>query len=146
MKPYAGLDVSLKLISACIVENPSQIFEFLPHGVRGCIPTSATLSVAIGALSLAIAGGVFVPARALLDPNCVRRQAPPDARSVFSLTARQAAIADGICRGKPNKVIAYEFNLRKHGKGAHPRHYGKASGPERTEVAFKLHATKAGPR
>ncbi|MGF6227630.1 DNA-binding NarL/FixJ family response regulator [Inquilinus ginsengisoli] len=129
------------------IEDPYQIIEFLSHGVRGCIPTTASLGVAIGALSLAIAGGVFVPASALLDTSGAPRQLPPDARSVFGLTARQAAIADGICRGKPNKVIAYELNLSESTVKVHIRGImKKLQARNRTEVAFRLHATKAGPR
>lgn len=128
-------------------EDPSHIVEILSHGVRGYIPTSVSLDVAIGALSLVIAGGVFVPVSALLDTSGARRQLPPDSRSMFGLTARQAVIAEGIARGKPNKIIAYELKLSESTVKVHIRGImQKLQARNRTEVAYKLHATKAGSR
>ena len=128
-------------------EDPSQVLEILSHGARGYIPTSVSLSVAIGALSLAIAGGVFVPASAFLGASGAQRQSAPDAESAFGLTERQAAVAEAIARGKPNKIIAYELNLCESTVKVHTRSImRKLQARNRTEVAFKLHATKAAPR
>jgi DNA-binding NarL/FixJ family response regulator len=128
-------------------EDPSEVVEFLSHGARGYIPTSVSLSVAIGALSLAIAGGVFVPASALLDTGHASRQRRPEAGTVFGLTERQAAVAEAIARGKPNKIIAFELNLCESTVKVHTRSImKKLQARNRTEVAFKLHATKAAPR
>jgi DNA-binding NarL/FixJ family response regulator len=128
-------------------EDPSQVLEILSHGARGYIPTSVSLSVAIGALSLAIAGGVFVPASAFLGAGGAQRQSAPDAESAFGLTERQAAVAEAIARGKPNKIIAYELNLCESTVKVHTRSImRKLQARNRTEVAFKLHATKAAPR
>ncbi|MGO4125109.1 hypothetical protein AB4Z01_11920, partial [Inquilinus sp. YAF38] len=46
-------------------EDSRYVAEILAQGARGYIPTSVSLSVAIGALCLAMAGGTFVPASAL---------------------------------------------------------------------------------
>ncbi|MGF6227641.1 DNA-binding NarL/FixJ family response regulator [Inquilinus ginsengisoli] len=127
-------------------EDPSHVLEILSYGARGYIPTSVSLSVAIGALSLAIAGGVFVPASALLDTGPAPRQSP-EAGTVFGLTERQAAVAEAIARGTPNKIIAYELNLSESTVKVHTRSImRKLQARNRTEVAFKLHATKARPR
>jgi DNA-binding NarL/FixJ family response regulator len=121
-------------------EKPSHIAEILSDGVRGYIPTSVSLSVAIGALSLAIAGGVFVPASALLDAGRARWQPPPAAGRMFGLTACQAAVAEGVARGKPNKIIAHELNLSESTVKVHLRDImKKLQARNRTEVAFKLH-------
>ena len=126
-------------------EDPSEVLEILFHGARGYIPTSVSLSVAIGALSLAIAGGVFVPASALLDTGHTPRQLP-ESRTVFGLTERQAAVAEAIARGTPNKIIAYELNLSESTVKVHTRSImRKLQARNRTEVAFKLHATRDGP-
>jgi DNA-binding NarL/FixJ family response regulator len=128
-------------------EDPSRVREFLSHGARGYIPTSVSLSVAIGALSLAIAGGVFVPASAFLGASGAQRQSAQNAESEFGLTERQAAVAEAIACGKPNKIIAYELNLCESTVKVHTRSImRKLQARNRTEVAFKLHATKAAPR
>jgi DNA-binding NarL/FixJ family response regulator len=128
-------------------KHPSEIIEILSHGARGYIPTDVSLGVAIGALSLAIAGGVFVPASALRDTGQAPRQRQPEAGTVFGLTERQAEVAEAIARGKPNKIIAYELNLSESTVKVHTRSImKKLQARNRTEVAFKLHATKAGPR
>lgn len=126
-------------------EDPSQILEILSYGARGYIPTSVSLGVAIGALSLAIAGGVFVPASALLYTRQAPGQRQAEAGAVFGLTDRQAAVAEAIACGKPNKIIAYELNLSESSVKAHTRTImTKLKARNRTEVAFKLHETKAG--
>lgn len=128
-------------------EDPSEVLEILSQGARGYIPTSVSLSVAIGALSLAIAGGVFVPASALLHAGQTPRQRRPEAETIFGLTERQAAVAEAIARGKPNKIIAHELNLSESTVKVHTRTImRKLQARNRTEVAFKLHATKTGPR
>ena len=48
------------------VEDPDQIVDALEQGVRGFIPTSVPLQVAIKAMHLVQAGGVFVPASSLM--------------------------------------------------------------------------------
>ncbi|MGL4959624.1 MAG: LuxR C-terminal-related transcriptional regulator [Inquilinus sp.] len=127
-------------------EVPSEVLEILFHGARGYIPTSASLSVAIGALSLAVAGGVFVPTSALLTAGYARQQPHPDATGIFGLTERQAEVAEGIAHGKPNKVIAYELNLSESTIKVHIRGImRKLQARNRTEVAFKLHASKDRP-
>jgi DNA-binding NarL/FixJ family response regulator len=53
-----------------VVLSESREFDYiaavLKAGARGFIPTDSNLSVAIGAMRLVLAGGVFVPAEALL--------------------------------------------------------------------------------
>jgi DNA-binding NarL/FixJ family response regulator len=128
-------------------EDPSQILEILSYGARGYIPTSVSLVVAIGALSLAIAGGAFVPASALLYTSQAPSQLQPEAGNVFGLTERQAAVAEAIAFGKPNKIIAHELNVSESTIKVHTRTImKKLQARNRTEVAFKLHETRAGSR
>lgn len=124
-------------------EDLPHVLAMLSHGARGYIPTSVSLSVAIGALSLVVAGGQFVPATAFLSPGRLDRAAPTDPGTVFRLTERQAAIAEGISRGKPNKIIAHELNLCESTVKVHIRSImRKLQARNRTEVAFKLHAAQ----
>ncbi|WP_225771198.1 response regulator transcription factor [Inquilinus sp. Marseille-Q2685] len=127
-------------------DDAAQVVAILSQGASGYIPTSMGLSAAVGAISLVIAGGVFVPASALLDignPD-TRRSAPSETR--FGLTERQGAIADRIAQGKPNKIIAYELNLSEGTVKVHVRTImRKLKARNRTEVAFKLHAVQRRP-
>jgi len=123
------------------IEDPSQVLGILSHGARGYIPTSVSLAVAIQAISLARAGGLFVPASSLMQSE---QRSPEGSRTSLPanqlFTARQAAVADGVARGKANKIIAYELNLCESTVKVHIRSImKKLQARNRTEVAFKLH-------
>ncbi|TSD82852.1 response regulator transcription factor [Mycobacterium sp. KBS0706] len=124
------------------IEEPSHVVTILGHGARGYIPTSVSLSVAVEAISLARAGGVFVPASSLVQSQYTLSTAPHAAASVTQLlTERQAAVADAVARGKANKIIAYELNLCESTVKVHIRSImKKLQARNRTEVAFKLHS------
>ena len=54
-------------------------------------------------------------------------------------TARQAAVADRLRRGKPNKLIAYELNMCESTVKVHIRNIlKKLRVTNRTEAGFKL--------
>lgn len=115
-----------------------RIVSLLDSGARGYIPTTLSLDVAIEAVRLVRAGGVFVPASSL---SAARRQgevAPaqmPCASGIF--TARQAAVVDALRRGKANKVIAYELKMRESTVKVHVRNImKKLNAKNRTEVAY----------
>jgi len=118
-------------------DDLEQIVGILDSGVRGYIPTSLPLDVAIEAVRLVRAGGIFVPASSLVaarrsgDAACAVRSA----NGIF--TARQAAVVDALRRGKANKVIAYELKMRESTVKVHVRNImKKLNARNRTEVAF----------
>jgi DNA-binding NarL/FixJ family response regulator len=124
------------------VEDPDQIVDALDKGARGYIPTSVSLEVAIEAMRLVRAGGMFVPASSLI---AARRSANSPAaakqpgRGLF--TARQAAVVEALRRGKANKIIAYELNMRESTVKVHVRNImKKLRAKNRTEVAFMTSA------
>jgi DNA-binding NarL/FixJ family response regulator len=124
-------------------EDPRHIAEVLAQGARGYIPTSVSLSVAISALCLAMAGGIFVPVSALQAPGPERPEREQSVHSMLGLSERQAAVADAVALGKPNKIIAYELDLCESTVKVHIRSImKKLQARNRTEVAFKLHAAK----
>ncbi|WP_342241106.1 response regulator transcription factor [Inquilinus sp. OTU3971] len=128
------------------IETPAHIAKILGHGARGSIPTSVGLGVAIGALSLVKAGGVFVPASTLLNANRADRVPSSEPGTMLGLTERQTAVAEGLSQGKPNKIIAYELNLCESTVKVHIRAImRKLQARNRTEVAFKLHAMQPRP-
>jgi DNA-binding NarL/FixJ family response regulator len=123
------------------IEAPTHVIAILGHGARGYIPTSVNLSIAIEAISLARAGGLFVPASCLKQlqqmPSQPAQAAPAEEPL---LTERQAAVAQAVARGKANKIIAYELNLCESTVKVHIRSImKKLKARNRTEVAFKLH-------
>jgi DNA-binding NarL/FixJ family response regulator len=125
-------------------EDPHHMAEILAQGARGYIPTSVGLSVAIGALCLAMAGGTFVPASALRNSGRERPDAPQSVHSILGLSERQAAVAEAVALGKPNKIIAYEMKLCESTVKVHIRSImKKMQARNRTEIAFKLHAAKS---
>jgi DNA-binding NarL/FixJ family response regulator len=126
-------------------EDPHHMAEILAQGARGYIPTSVGLSVAIGALCLAMAGGTFVPASVLRNPGRERSATRQSVHSILGLSERQAAVAEAVALGKPNKIIAYEMKLCESTVKVHIRSImKKMQARNRTEIAFKLHAAKGG--
>ncbi|MGO4124352.1 LuxR C-terminal-related transcriptional regulator [Inquilinus sp. YAF38] len=124
-------------------EDSRYVAEILAQGACGYIPTSVSLSVAIGALCLAMAGGVFVPASALRNSGHERPEREQTVHSLLGLSERQGAVADAVALGKPNKIIAYELALCESTVKVHIRSImRKLHARNRTEVAFKLHAAK----
>lgn len=128
------------------VEDPDPIIEALSHGARGYIPTSLTLEIALEAVHLVRAGGVFVPADSLMsarragEVSADRRQS---SNSMF--TARQAAVVEALRRGKANKIIAYELNMRESTVKVHVRNImKKLNARNRTQVAFMMNGLVQG--
>ena len=120
------------------LDEPDEVIGALNGGARGYIPTSVPLQVAIEAMRLVKAGGVFVPASSLV----AMRQTKPansseQATKTGPFTARQSAVVDALCRGKANKVIAYELDMRESTVKVHVRNImKKLKAKNRTEVAF----------
>jgi DNA-binding NarL/FixJ family response regulator len=115
-------------------EDPDLIVQMLGKNVRGYVPTSLSLNVAAHAVELVRAGGVFVPASSLIAAH----RAPEETVTPKGLfTARQAAVVDALRRGKANKIIAYELNMRESTVKVHVRNImKKLHATNRTEVAY----------
>ena len=123
------------------VEEMAHVMKILEYGARGYIPTSVGLDVAIEAVRLARAGGIFVPASSLASfQQHLSGEKPPQNGVMNGLfTARQAAVADALRRGKANKIIAYELNLCESTVKVHIRNImKKLKAKNRTEVAYKI--------
>jgi DNA-binding NarL/FixJ family response regulator len=121
-------------------EDPVQIVSALDSGIRGYIPTSMTLDVAIEAMHLVKAGGTYIPATSLLTwrHSVERALASPPADPVTGFTTRQTAVLRALREGKANKIIAYELNMRESTVKVHVRNIMKRlNARNRTEVAFK---------
>lgn len=124
------------------VEDPDQIVDALDKGARGYIPTSVSLDVAIEAMRLVRAGGMYVPASSLIAARRSTSSSTASKQTSRSLfTARQAAVVEALRRGKANKMIGYELNMRESTVKVHVRNIMKKLGAKnRTEVAFMTNA------
>lgn len=121
-------------------EDIGDVVSALNKGVKGYIPTNLSLDVAVEAMRLVRAGGVFVPAsclRATQDPSSAARSPKSAWSSMF--TARQAAVVEALRQGKANKTIAYELQLQESTVKVHIRNImKKLKARNRTEVAYMV--------
>lgn len=120
------------------VEEPDEIIKALNNGARGYIPTSVPLEIAVEAMRLVKAGGVFAPASSLVAMRPSTKQITSSAHVENGpFTARQTAVVEALRRGKSNKIIAYELNLRESTVKVHIRNImKKLKAKNRTEVAY----------
>lgn len=121
-------------------DDLTQILKALEYGARGYIPSSVGIDVCVEAIGLALAGGIFVPASSVLAMRQTIATGGEAARPMAGLfTSRQAEVAQALRRGKANKIIAYELNLRESTVKVHIRNImKKLKATNRTEVAYKI--------
>ncbi len=127
-------------------DDLSQTLKMLQYGARGFIPTSVGIEVCVEALALAVAGGTFIVAGNAFSPSAAetaaidrsqQQQRPKELTRMFTL--RQAEVVQALRKGKANKIIAYELNLRESTVKVHIRNImKKLKATNRTEVAYKL--------
>lgn len=116
-------------------EDLTHVLGVLNNGTKGYIPTNLPLEVAVEAIRLVVAEGVFVPAscRATLSGGSAAGSQDA-AKQIF--TARQAAMADAVREGKVTNTTMYALNLRESTVKVHIRNnMNKLNAKNRTEVA-----------
>jgi len=118
----------------------AQIMKALECGAKGYIPSSVSIDVCIEAIALSIAGGIFVPASSVFAMRQALESGNPAARPLAGMfTERQTEVVEALRRGKANKIIAYELNLRESTVKVHIRNImKKVKATNRTEVAYKI--------
>ncbi len=129
---------SVPLVLLAEEEEAPYVVDAIKDGVRGYIPTSLPLSVAIEAIELVRAGGIFIPATSFLPNSSVASSADGTAgRAVF--TGRQAEVIAALRKGTSNKVIAYNLKMAESTVKVHVRTImRKMKARNRTHVAFLL--------
>lgn len=117
-----------------------QVLLALERGARGYIPTSVGIAVCAEAIALAMAGGTFIPASSVVAMRDMIGSMSQTVRPLAGMfTQRQEEVAGALRRGKANKIIAYELNLRESTVKVHIRNImKKLKATNRTEVAYKL--------
>lgn len=124
------------------IDDANFVVNVMKHGVRGYIPTSLPLNVAVEAVRLVQAGGTFVPPCAL-ERDWSRREGATRAGDL--LTERQMKVAEALCQGMANKQIAYALQVSEHTVKIHLRHImRKLNARNRTEVAILANAILKG--
>jgi DNA-binding NarL/FixJ family response regulator len=119
-------------------DDMANVIETIECGARGYISTRANVDHVIAAIRFVLAGGVFVPASSMLAARKSRVDPAADPAWQSNFTAKQMAVLEGIRRGKPNKVIAYELNMCESTVKVHVRNVmKKLKARNRTELAFK---------
>lgn len=137
LKDFKGVPVVLVADS----DDITQIVHALELGVQGYIPSSIGVRVCVEAIALVLAGGTFVPGSSLLSIKKLLEQSGGEAQPPMGgmFTHRQAAVVEALRRGKANKIIAYELNLRESTVKVHIRNImKKLKATNRTEVACKI--------
>jgi DNA-binding NarL/FixJ family response regulator len=124
-------------------DDPSDAVSALGKGLRGYIPATMSLREALEAMRLVAAGGMFVPVSSLL---AAVRQAPAKEQPGSCFSPRQAAVAAELCKGKPNKIIAYDLNMCESTVKVHVRNIMKRlKVRNRTQVAYALREMEKAP-
>ena len=119
-------------------EDHTEIVTALERGAKGYISMNSSLEVAIAAIRLVKAGGVFVPTGGLASR---RPDAPPVAASEAvgkdRFTDRQLEVLQRLRKGESNKIIAYKLNMAECTVKVHVRNImRRINARNRTEIAF----------
>ena len=132
-----GDSEELRSVPVVVISNdrsPSQLHELLQAGMRGFLPTSMDLAVAVEALWLVKAGGLYFPV------NDIARMAEPASGTQLqgeAFTPRQRQVIEAIRKGKPNKIIAYELNMCESTVKVHVRTImKKLKAKNRTQIVY----------
>jgi DNA-binding NarL/FixJ family response regulator len=145
----AEADPSASIVLLADDVDSEHVLGALDRGARGYIPTSMPFDVAVKAIHLVRAGGTFVPVESLRAPKALPSHEASDAMTVpkGQFTTRQIAVIEALRRGKANKVIAFELNMRESTVKVHVRNImKKLQAKNRTEVAFLVSAMSAGDK
>lgn len=120
-------------------DDAEAIVKSIELGARGFIPASVNLVVAVVAMHLVHAGGIYVPESILRSSRRLLCEASNSGKQEIHgfFTERQAAVVRALRQGKPNKIIAYELAMRESTVKVHIRNImKKLKATNRTEVAF----------
>ncbi len=139
--------VTASSIPVVVLSPHEDLFEMIAvceQGAVGYVPASLGIDATLLALRLSTCGAIVLPAKSLLAArDSVSRPSEPEHQTSF--TSRQAAIAELLRRGKPNKLIAYELNLCESTVKVHIRTImKKLHARNRTEAGYKLNSMLAG--
>ena len=136
--------------------SDAMISEVTRYGVRGYITASSSVEIALAALRLVIAGGVYFPRAVVVDgpdwipvasedivtlqpaisvSDAIPEMSAMPARTNVLFTERERQVLATLLRGLPNKIIASELNLSQNTVKSHiSRIMHKLHAKNRTEA------------
>jgi DNA-binding NarL/FixJ family response regulator len=130
----------------CDLAGPDTVINALELGARGILPTSSSLGILNGVISLILSGGAYVPPDSMIAAQKTGGSASAQPASGQPFTPRQSAIIAAIRKGSPNKIIAYELGMCESTVKVHIRNImKKLKVRNRTELAFKAYELRIGP-
>lgn len=128
---------SLPVVVIADGESIDDVRLAISHGAKGYIPTNTMPAVAVEAIQLVMAGGVYIPASCLVESDAAPICPAINRRRLSMFTTRQTAVIEALRMGKANKMIAYELNMRESTVKVHVRNIMKRlNAKNRTEVAY----------
>lgn len=140
---------SVPVILIAEADSRHEILQALRGGLRGYLPTSFGVSMAVAAIRLVLAGGTFLPPT-LVDvfdhgnAHLGSSLAPSNARE--DLTPRENQVLALVRRGKPNKLIAFDLGISEGTVKVHLRSIMRKLGAHnRTEAALLGRPSSAEP-
>jgi DNA-binding NarL/FixJ family response regulator len=122
-------------------DEPNEVISAFRAGVQGFLPTSSQTKVAVGALELVLAGGMYFPPSVASLTAATGRDgtATSSLREPPSWTDRERAVTQHLRQGRSNKAIARELGIRESTVKMYVRHVmQKLGATNRTEAALLL--------
>jgi DNA-binding NarL/FixJ family response regulator len=118
-----------------------QILSVFQQGARGYLLGNAGISVCIEAISMALAGGVFVAAENLDDIQHILGARRHQSKRLEMFTRREHEVIEALRQGKANKTIAYALQLAPNTVKVHVGNIlRKLRATNRSEAIYKINA------
>ncbi len=125
------------------LDDPRHIRSIIDAGAAGFIPKTSTFAVMSAALHLVLAGGTYLPPRAIEETHVLDSSDSVSegqgriTNRLDSLSQRQREVIMQLVQGKPNKVIARTLDISEHTVKAHISASFKLLGVKnRTEAVY----------
>ncbi len=119
-------------------DDLQQVATALHYGIRGYLSSNVGVDVCIEAISLAVAGGIFIAAENTSDLQGMLAK-KMNTRDAGLFTPRERDIIRLLRQGKANKSIAFELQLAANTVKVHIHNImKKLKATNRTEAIFKI--------
>jgi DNA-binding NarL/FixJ family response regulator len=118
-------------------DRPERVRKCIDAGAMGFLPKSEDQAKLLPALRLVLAGGIYLPARSILEYSLGHAPAPESHRIKKLLSERQWEILQQAIIGTPNKVIAQRLKIAEGTVKAHlSKIYNLIGVKNRTEAVY----------
>jgi DNA-binding NarL/FixJ family response regulator len=118
-----GVDTALAVISG--LADFELALAAVRLGMHGYLPTSLSAGMAVAAIELILAGGIFVPAPSVLGGDAAAPSKPRFDRRQEIITSRESEVLTALREGQPNKIIAHGLQISEHTVKVHIRNIMK---------------------